>query len=122
MPMSGRESKNLTPYEVLTIASLVERETAVPRERKLIASVIYNRLAQDQSLGIDATVRFIHSKWDGALTQSELNSDSPYNTRSYKGLPPGPIGNPGLASISAAAEPADTDYLFYVTNPCEPKG
>jgi UPF0755 protein len=113
-------SKNLTPYEVLVIASLVERETAVPRERRQIASVIYNRLSQDQSLGIDATVRFIHDKWDGALTQSDLNSDSPYNTRKFKGLPPGPIGNPGLASIKAAANPADTDYLFYVANPCKP--
>jgi UPF0755 protein len=118
--MSRAKSKNLTPYEVLTIASLVERETAVPRERKLIASVIYNRLAQDQSLGIDATVRFIFNKWDGALTQSELNSDNPYNTRKFKGLPPGPIGNPGLASIRAAANPSTSDYLFYVANPCKP--
>jgi UPF0755 protein len=120
--MSKAKSKNLTPYEVLTIASLVERETAVPRERKLIASVIYNRLAQDQSLGIDATVRFIFNKWDGALTQSELNSDNPYNTRKFKGLPPGPIGNPGLVSIRAAANPPNTDYLFYVADPCDPKG
>jgi uncharacterized YceG family protein len=118
--MSRAKSKNLTRYEVLTIASLVERETAVPRERKLIASVIYNRLSQDQSLGIDATVRFILDKWDGALTQSDLNTDSPYNTRKFKGLPPGPIGNPGLASIKAAAKPANTDYLFYVANPCKP--
>jgi UPF0755 protein len=118
--MREARSKNLTPYEVLIIASLVERETAVPRERKLIASVIYNRLSQDQSLGIDATVRFIHNKWDGALTQSDLNSDSPYNTRKFKGLPPGPIGNPGLASIKAAANPAESTYLFYVANPCKP--
>ena len=120
--MREARSKNLTPYEVLTIASLIERETAVPRERRLIASVIYNRLSQDQSLGIDATVRFIHNKWDGALTQSELNSDSPYNTRKFKGLPPGPIGNPSLASIKAAANPADTDYLFYVADPCDERG
>ena len=118
--MSRAKAKNLTPYEVLTIASLVERETAVARERKLIASVIYNRLAQDQSLGIDATVRFIFDKWDGALTQSELDSDNPYNTRKFKGLPPGPIGNPGLASIRAAANPSTSDYLFYVANPCKP--
>jgi UPF0755 protein len=118
--MSKARAKNLTPYEVLIIASLVERETAVPRERRLVASVIYNRLSQDQSLGIDATVRFIFNKWDGALTESELNSNSPYNTRKFKGLPPGPIGNPGLASIRAAANPANTDYLFYVANPCKP--
>jgi UPF0755 protein len=120
--MREAKSKNLTPYEVLTIASLVERETAVPRERKLIASVIYNRLSQDQRLDIDATVRFIHRKWDGALTQSDLNSNSPYNTRKFKGLPPGPIGNPGLSSIRAAANPTETDYLFYVADPCDPKG
>jgi uncharacterized YceG family protein len=120
--MREARSKNLTPYEVLTIASLVERETALPRERKLIAGVIYNRLSQDQRLDIDATVRFIHNKWDGALTQSDLNSNSPYNTRKVKGLPPGPIGNPGLASIRAAANPTETDYLFYVADPCDPKG
>jgi UPF0755 protein len=122
VPLSEARSKNLTPYEVLTIASLIERETAVPRERKLIASVIYNRLAQDQSLGIDATVRFIHDKWSGALTQSEINTPHPYNTRVNKGLPPGPIGSPGLPSIRAAANPAETDYLFYVADPCDPKG
>ena len=120
--MSEARSKNLTPYEVLTIASLVERETALPRERKLIASVIYNRLSQDQSLGIDATVRFIHDKWDGPLTQSEINTPHPYNTRVNKGLPPGPIGSPGLPSIRAAASPSETDYLFYVADPCDPKG
>ncbi|MEA2446042.1 MAG: hypothetical protein QOJ12_3334, partial [Thermoleophilales bacterium] len=118
--MRRAKSKNLTPYEVLIIASLVERETAVPRERKQIASVIYNRLSQNQSLGIDATVRFILGKWDRALTQSDLNNNSPYNTRKFKGLPPGPIGNPGLASIRAAASPANTNYLFYVANPCKP--
>jgi uncharacterized YceG family protein len=118
--MRRARAKNLTPYDVLIIASLVERETAVPRERRVIAGVIYNRLAQDQSLGIDATVRFILNKWDGALTQSDLNNDSPYNTRKFKGLPPGPIGNPGLASIRAAANPANTDNLFYVANPCKP--
>jgi UPF0755 protein len=120
--MREARSKNLTPYEVLTIASLVERETALPRERKLIAGVIYNRLSQDQRLDIDATVRFLHDKWDGALTQSEINTPHPYNTRVNKGLPPGPIGNPGLESIRAAANPADTDYLFYVADPCDPKG
>jgi len=118
--MSAARSKNLTPYEVLTIASLVERETAVPRERKLIASVIYNRLAQNQTLGIDATVRFFTGNWDKPLTQSELQTPNPYNTRINHGLPPGPIGSPGLASIRAAAKPADSDYLFYVANPCKP--
>jgi UPF0755 protein len=112
--------KNLTPFDVLTIASLVERETAVPSERRLIASVIYNRLHAGTPLGIDATTRFEFDKWSGALTRSELASSSPYNTRTHAGLPPGPIGNPGLASIRAAAAPAHTSFMFYVANPCKP--
>jgi uncharacterized YceG family protein len=112
--------KNLTPYDVLIIASLVERETAVSRERKLIASVIYNRLRAGTPLGIDATTRFQFNKWSGALTRSELASPSPYNTRIHTGLPPGPIGNPGIASIAAAAAPAHTAWMFYVANPCRP--
>jgi UPF0755 protein len=112
--------KNLTPYDVLIIASLVERETAAPSERKLIASVIYNRLHAGTPLGIDATTRFQYHKWSGALTRSELASPSPYNTRIHTGLPPGPIGNPGIASIEAAASPASSGYMFYVANPCKP--
>jgi UPF0755 protein len=112
--------KNLTPYDVLTIASLVERETAVPRERGLIASVIYNRLHAGTPLGIDATTRFQFNKWSGALTRSELASSSPYNTRIHDGLPPGPIGNPGPASLRAAAAPPHTSFMFYVANPCKP--
>jgi UPF0755 protein len=112
--------KNLTPYDVLTIASLIERETAVPRERKLIASVVYNRLHANMPLQVDATSRFQFNKWSGPLTQSELQSPSAYNTRIHRGLPPGPIGNPGIASIEAAAAPAHTGYLFYVVNACRP--
>jgi UPF0755 protein len=112
--------KNLTPYDVLTIASMVERETAVAKERPLIASVIYNRLSAGTPLGIDATTRFQFNKWSGALTKSELASPSPYNTRIHTGLPPGPIGNPGIASIEAAAAPASSKYMFYVSNPCKP--
>jgi UPF0755 protein len=112
--------KNLTPYDVLIIASLVERETAVARERRVIASVIYNRLRAGTPLGIDATTRFQFNKWSGALTRSELASPSPYNTRNHTGLPPGPIGNPGTASMAAAAAPARTSFMFYVANPCRP--
>jgi UPF0755 protein len=107
---------NLTPYDVLTIASLIEREAEVPSERRLVASVIYNRLRNRMFLGIDATTRFALNKWSGALTRSELASPSPYNTRNHKGLPPGPIGNPGLASIEAAAHPAHSRYLYYVAD------
>jgi UPF0755 protein len=106
--------KNLTAYDVLIIASLIDREAMVANERPLIASVIYNRLHQGIPLGIDATVRFITGNWKRPLRKSELANPSPYNTRVHGGLPPGPIGNPGLASIKAAAHPAKTKYLFYV--------
>jgi UPF0755 protein len=109
--------KNLTPYDVLIIASMVEREAQVARERPLVASVIYNRLSQGIPLGIDATIRFALNQWTEPLKRSELATRSPYNTREVAGLPPGPIGNPGLASIRAAAQPARTDYLFYVVKP-----
>ena len=98
-------------------ASLVEREVQVPKERRLVASVIYNRLRQGMPLGIDATVRFVTGNWERPLRESELANPSPYNTRLRPGLPPGPIGSPGLASIKAAAHPARTGYLFYVVKP-----
>jgi UPF0755 protein len=99
------------------IASLIDREVAVPQERRLVASVIYNRLGQGIPLGIDATTRYETNNWTEPLTQSELERDTPYNTRVNQGLPPGPIGNPGLASVRAAANPANTDYLYYVVKP-----
>ena len=110
-------SKNLNPYEVLIIASLVEREAQLAKERPLVASVIYNRLKEGIPLGIDATVRFVTGNWERPLRQSELSNPSPYNTRRSPGLPPGPIGSPGIASIKAAARPARTNYLFYVVKP-----
>lgn len=110
-------SKNLTAFDVLIIASMVEREVAVARERRLVAAVIYNRLRQGIPLGIDATIRFERDNWTQPLRQSELTADTPYNTRTRAGLPPGPIGNPGLASIEAAAHPARVDYLYYVVKP-----
>jgi peptidoglycan lytic transglycosylase G len=109
--------KNLTRYDVITIASMVERETRVARERPLVAAVIYNRLHARQPLGIDATIRYETGNWTRPLTKSELAGDSPYNTRTRAGLPPTPIGNPGLASIEAAAHPARVGYLYYVVKP-----
>jgi UPF0755 protein len=109
--------KNLTAFDVVTIASMVEREAQQPRERKLVAAVIYNRLKQGIPLGIDATVRYATGNWQQPLTQSQLAIDSPYNTRTNAGLPPGPIGNPGLASLQAAANPARVGYLYYVVKP-----
>ena len=99
--------KNLTAYDVLIIASLVERETAVASERGKIASIIYNRLSEGIPLGIDATTRFQYDDWENPLRQSQLQSPSPYNTRLNQGLPPGPIGSPGLESIQAAANPRE---------------
>ena len=116
--LSYARSKNLTAYDVLTIASMIERETSVASERRLVSAVIYNRLRESIPLGIDASTRYAVDNWDRPLTSSELRSTSPYNTRNRQGLPPGPIGNPGLASIRAAARPAAVDYLYYVVAPC----
>ena len=110
-------SKNLTTRDIVTIASMVEREAQLEDERPLIAAVIYNRLHEGMPLGIDATIRYATGNYDEPLTESELAVDSPYNTRTNAGLPPGPIGNPGLASIEAAAHPAKVEYLYYVVKP-----
>jgi uncharacterized YceG family protein len=111
------KSKNLNAYDVLTIASMVEREVQVARERRLVASVIYNRLHAQMPLQIDATVRFATGNWTRPLRRSQLRTPSRYNTYTHPGLPPGPIGSPGLASIRAAARPARTSYLYYVVKP-----
>jgi UPF0755 protein len=116
--MSYARKKNLTPYDVVTIASMVEREASLDRERPLIAAVIYNRLKQGIPLGIDATIRYVTHNWTRPLRVSQLDVKSGYNTRTHQGLPPGPIGNPGLASLKAAAHPARGKYLFYVVKPC----
>jgi UPF0755 protein len=115
--MKYAKSKNLTVYDVLIIASMVEREAGVTSQYEDVASVIYNRLHEGMPLGIDATIRFATGNYTKPLTESELAIDSPYNSRTNVGLPPGPINSPGLAAIEAAAHPAKTDYLFYVTTP-----
>ena len=114
------ESKNLTPYDVLIIASMVEKETLAPDERPKVAAVIYNRLKAGMTLGIDATLRYgLDIPPTESIRQSQLDSDNPYNTRcaGCTGLPPTPIANPGLASLQAAAHPADVDYLFFARKP-----
>ena len=116
--LSYARRKNLSAYDVLTIASMVEREAQLPRDKPLIASVIYNRLHNQMPLGIDATLRYALNDWTKPLTVSQLASRSAYNTRNHQGLPPGPIGNPGLDSIRAAARPARTRYLYFVVKPC----
>jgi uncharacterized YceG family protein len=110
--------KKLTPYDVLIIASMVERETLAPDERGLVAAVIYNRLHAGMPLGIDATIRYaLNVPGTQSLRESQLQNPTPYNTRLHTGLPPTPIGNPGLASIQAAAHPAKVDYLYFVRKP-----
>jgi uncharacterized YceG family protein len=106
-------SKNLTPYDVLTIASMVE-----PEERQLVAAVIYNRLHRRMTLGIDAALRYgLHIPGTESIHESQLQNPTPYNLRIHAGLPPTPIGNPGLASLQAAAHPAKVNYLYFVAKP-----
>jgi uncharacterized YceG family protein len=97
---------------------MIEKEVVVPKERRLVAAVIYNRLHERMPLGIDATLRYgLGIEGTRALTKKQLANPTPYNTRLHQGLPPTPIGNPGLASIRAAAAPAKVDYLYYVRKP-----
>ena len=111
-------SKNLTGYDVLIIASMIEKEVVAPEERPLVSAVIYNRLHAGMVLGIDATLRYgLKIPPTQAITKENLASNSPYNTRKFRGLPPTPIANPGLASIEAAAHPAKVDYLYFVRKP-----
>jgi uncharacterized YceG family protein len=118
LDMKAARRKHLTTYDVLIIASMIEREAQVPGDRRLISAVIYNRLRQHIPLGIDATLRYHLNNWAHPLKVSELNTDSAFNTRKHQGLPPTPIGNPGLASLQAAVNPAHVGYLFYVVKPC----
>ena len=116
--LSYARSKKLTPYDVLKIASMIEKETVAPSERKLVSAVIYNRLHNKMPLGIDATIRYgLNIPGTKSLTKAAIASDNPYNSRRFPGLPPTPVANPGLASIKAAAHPAVVDYLYYVRIP-----
>ena len=111
-------SKNLTQYDVLTIASMVEAETPAPEERQLVSAVIYNRLHARMPLGIDAALRYgLDIPGTESIHKSQLANPTPYNLRLHSGLPPTPIGNPGLASIQAAAHPAKVNYLYFVAKP-----
>jgi uncharacterized YceG family protein len=116
--LSYARSKNLTRYDVVIIASMIEKEVIAPEERPLVAAVIYNRLRDGIKLGIDATIRYaLDVPPTESLRVSHLEHPTPYNTRVHRGLPPGPIANPGLASMQAAAHPADVDYLYFVRKP-----
>jgi UPF0755 protein len=118
---------NLSPRDVVIIASLVETEAKLDSERPLVASVIFNRLKQGMPLGVDSTIVYaskLEGKWryDGKVYKSDVERRSPYNTRIYAGLPPGPVGSPGKSSLEAALNPADTDYLYYVREPSRDDG
>src|SRR5580658_3489276 len=112
-------------HKVVTVASLVERETAVDAERPLVASVFENRLAKGMPLMTDPAVIYgleLDGRWRGAIYQSDLSRNTAYNTYLHKGLPPGPIANPGAKSLRAAMEPARTDYLYFVAAGSNPQG
>ena len=111
---SQADRLGVTPYQAVIIASLIEREAVLDDERPLVAAVVYNRLGLDMPLQIDATVQYALPEWKDVLTYEDLETPSPYNTYLNKGLPPAPICSPGLASIRAALNPADVDYLYYV--------
>ena len=107
------EALGLSLREAVIVASMIEREAANDEERPIIASVIYNRLKSNMQLGIDATIIYVLPEHKTSLSSEDLAIDSPYNTRKYTGLPPGPIANPGMASITAALKPSTTNYYYY---------
>ncbi|HWA96254.1 MAG TPA: endolytic transglycosylase MltG [Terracidiphilus sp.] len=112
-------------HQVVTIASLVEKETAINAERPLVASVFNNRLAENMPLMTDPAVIYgleLEGKWRGTIYQSDLKRDTPYNTYLHTGLPPGPVANPGLPSLKAAMSPAHTNYLYFVASGANPQG
>jgi UPF0755 protein len=114
---TAAKAKGLTPHQVVTIASLIETESKFAQERPIVASVIYNRLSKGIPLGIDQTNVYIakmEGRWDGTIHKSDLEVNSPYNTRKRAGLPPGPISSVTVSSIEAALNPATTNYIFYV--------
>ena len=119
MDLSYAKSKNLTPYDVLIIASMIEKEVIAPEERALVSAVIYNRLHDSMPLGIDATTRYgFNVPGTEPLKQSQLEQPRTRTTRAKSaGLTPTPIANPGLASMQAAAHPAKVDYLYFVRKP-----
>ncbi len=105
----------LSWHEIITLASLIEKETGLDSERKMISSVFHNRLRKNMRLQTDPTVIYAIEKFDGNIRKRDLKIDSPYNTYRYKGLPPGPIASPGIKSIVAALSPVESDHLYFVS-------
>ena len=115
-------SLSMTPRQIVTTASIIETEAKLDDERPIVASVIYNRLRKDIPLAVDSSIVYaskLEGKWryDGKVYRSDIERRSPYNTRIYTGLPPGPVSSPGESSLKAALNPAQSDYLYYVRNP-----
>jgi UPF0755 protein len=120
------ERRGLNPHQMLTLASIIEREAVIPAERPLMAGVFYNRLAEGDRLGADPTVQFAAAQdpasvlaygwWKRELTILDLENPSPYNTRLFPGIPPGPIANPGVDSIRAVAYPEETEFYYFVAD------
>ena len=109
------EAMQFTFHEIITLASLIEKETGLGKERKLISSVFHNRLAKNMRLQTDPTVIYAMVNFDGNIRKKDLSIDSPYNTYKHFGLPPGPIASPGLESIQAALDPEESDFLYFVS-------
>jgi UPF0755 protein len=121
LPWGNAANLGVSDYQIVTIASMIEKETGYPPDRAKVAAVIYNRLDRGMPLQIDATLLYDDpTPGDDTLSASDLRSNSPYNTRVHEGLPPTPIASPSVASIRAALQPAKVDYLYYVK--CGPKG
>ena len=113
---------NMSVRQIVTTASIIETEAKLDEERPIVASVIYNRLKQEIPLAVDSSIVYaskLEGKWryDGKVYKSDIERRSPYNTRIYAGLPPGPVASPGESSLKAALNPAQSDYLYYVRNP-----
>jgi UPF0755 protein len=114
---SQAAQRKLNPLQIVTLASMIEREARFQDDRPLVASVIYNRLAAGWPLQIDATVLYALGRWQSSVTKEDRMVQSPYNTYLHTGLPPGPIANPGIKAIDAALQPANTGYFFYLSDP-----
>ncbi len=110
-------SRGRTFDQIVIMAGIIEREVVSDEDMAMISGILWRRFDEGAGLDADATVRYALNKWDGPLTREDLRTDSPYNTRKYRGLPPGPISNPGLRAITAAVRPEESDYYYYLSTP-----